>query len=370
MSLLFVDGFDHYEDAKLKWTVPQVLTIPLFTTGRCGGQALEKQQQNGAGINKALGTQRDLVVGMAVYTGDDNITYGIPEGEDEAVGTRETLFPADDLLTFKDSAGTVILTLKMVKIGAEFFAPTGRLEIVSPVAGLVAAASVNNFATWSTEQWQYIQVKYHPNGTSGTVEVVDGTGSLLFRSTGKTTNEADNDVANIELMGTLTNARGYRIDDLYVLNSEGAVNNDFLGDVRVTPFAMRSILAQQSTGVLTDINEEVMELENFISMGVIGELDNYEVEGFICHGFTPSSVKGIQYNLGAAKDNSGIIKYQHRVNSVDSGVDVVAQTFAGGNFGIDSRTYDTDPADSLVWTEAKIEALEVGFKLTTREGGA
>jgi len=40
----------------------------------------------------------------------------------------------------------------------------------------------------------------------------------------------------------------------------------------------------------------------------------------------------------------------------------------GTGFGIDSITFDTDPADSLVWTEAKIEAIEVGFKLTDRVG--
>ncbi len=368
MSLLFVDGFDHYDDIALKWVVPSELEDPIFADGRCGGQALEKQNQNGFGIRRNVGTQSEIVVGMAVYTGNDSITYElIPFDAAEATAVRSTVFPTDELLTFMDSVLTTILTLKFEQIGAAD-SGIGRLTIVSPVVGL--SPTVNSFATWNTEEWHYIQIKYKPNGTAGLIEVVDGTGTLLYRAAGNTTNEADNDVATIQIMGVATNARGYRVDDLYVLNTSGSNNNDYLGDVRVTPFAMRSALAQQSTGNVTQINEAIMDTTSFNTIGVIGAFDNYEVEGFICHGFTPTSVKGIQYNIGAAKDNSGNIKYQHSTNSIDSGVDVVAQTFAGGNFSIDSITYDTDPADSLVWTEAKIEALEVGFKLTVREGGA
>jgi len=377
MSLLFVDGFDHYDDIRLKWVAPSVMEDPDFVDGRTGGQALQKQFQNGSGIRKSLTKQAEVVIGLAIYTGDDGLSYQrIPFDADEATEVRVKSFPADDLITFKDSADVTIMTLKFIQLGLPT-SGSGRLEIEYP--GPTLNIIVDSFQTWSTEQWEYIQVKYHPNKTGGLIEVVDGTGSLLFQATGRTTEEDDNDIEVIQLMGTATNSARYRIDDLYILNTLGADNNDYLGDVRVTPFVLRSTLAAQSTAAPAPhhsaLNETVMDTNTKVTMGEIGILDNYEVEGFICHGYTPiGTIKGIQYNIAAAKDNAGIIKYQHRVNSTDSGVDVVAQTFTGigdsSGFGIDSRVYDTDPADSLDWTEAKIEAIEVGFKLTVREGGA
>jgi len=319
MSLLFVDGFDHYDEVRLKWLALGVLEAPTFTQGRVGGQALQKQFVNGSGIEKNLTKQAEVVIGLALYTGDDFAFYGSDFPGQEEFTIRKTFnSPDDELITFKDTGGVTIMTIKMTRVGPSTDGFT-KLEVIYP--GPALSPTVDAFDTWNTEEWHYIQVKYSPKKAGGLIELRDGTGSILFKAEGRTTEQDDNDVTAVQLMGTASPSARYRIDDLYILNTLGAVNNNYLGDIRVTPFSLRSTLSQQSDGAgFSAINEVIMDEGTFVSMGVIGLLDNYEVEGFVCHGYTPTgTIKGIQYNIGSGKNNSGSIKYQHRVNSTDSG---------------------------------------------------
>lgn len=360
MALLFVDGFDHYDNIRLKWVVSNSFDNPNFVLGRFGGQALAKQFQNSAGsIRHTLQEQQSsIIVGVALYTSNQQ-------------------FPADDLLTFRDSNGTVILTLTMVRDGVD---PTlGHLEVTKPGQDLVT--SVDQFPEWGFQEWHYIQVKYNPNKTSGLVEVKLEDGLTVYIANGRTTEEGDNDVQSVQIMGNATNSPLYLLDDFYIANEEGGENNDFLGQMRISLGTANTIpppgfLHKESAGSTGAITQELMDVDSTVSLGVIGAFDDYHMTpicAYLSRSFL-STIYAIQMVTGVAKDNTGVIKYQHILNTTDDGPDITPGTL---NESIDTRgmfcepqMYNNDPIDSGAWTSSKIDALHIGFRLTAREGGA
>lgn len=357
MSLLFLDGFDHYDNIRFKWSVSSGFDNPTFALGRFGGQALKKQSQNSAGsIQKTLTSkQHTLIVGLALYISN-------------------TGFPQDDLLTFRDSVGTVILTLTMIR---DSETTEGHLEVSKP--GTALNPTVDNFPTWSIKQWHYIEVMYNPNKTGGTVDIrLDGT--QVYLAQGRTTEKADNDVQSVQIMGTGTNSPAYLIDDLYILNADGTSNNTFLGQIRISQASINPSAApiiKQSLGDSATLSTVLINTSTFLSMGVLNSFDDYEMAPPCVYlkRTLIAPIHGVQVVTTTAKDNSGIIKYQQVVNSTINGPDITPGTFNGqvttDGFFCETQTFDEDPTDTgSPWSVAKIADMRIGFRLTAREGGA
>jgi len=354
MSLIFVDGFDHYDEIRSKWSVGSPSTAPAFILGRFGGQAVRLQFQNATNdTTRSFPQESEIVAGVAVYTADN-------------------FFPNAEVLTFRDSAGVIILELSLAGIGG---APQtqGRFAISKP-GGFIDTPSINSFPLLDFQEWHYIQVKYNPRKTGGVIEITDGTGSVLFRLDGRTTEKDDNDVAAISIFSATTNNGQYALDDLYVLSTSGATNNDYLGDTRISTMRVDTEISSDFTGGIANIQEVLLDTAE-INAGVIGAFADYEMTDPCVDGRTlTAAVKGVQIVTSSAKDNSGTIKYQQVVNSTSDGAEITPNTFdvaqANSGFGCDIVAFDVDPVDSVAWTATKIDNLKVGFRITTREGGA
>lgn len=376
MSLLFMDGFDHYDEIRTKWSVANTFDNPNFFAGRFGGQRLSKQSQNAAGtITKRFGKQNTLIVGVAIFTGDAGVVFENSQVGDhiEADPIIVDNFPSGDIIRFLDSSDNVLVTISM----SPYSASSGRI-VVSYSGLALPIPLIDTVPQMGVGSWSYIQIKYNPNTNNGLLEIVDGNGVVIYRYIGKTTTRDDNDVAGIKVLDSTTNSINWGIDDLYVCNAEGISNFSYLGDVRVTPMGLQSVIStnSDSTDHLTALGETLMDDGSFVSMGVIGFFDEYNVANFSCHGFTPVGdvVQGVQVNIATAKNNTGLIQYQLSNNSIYTGTDVAPSTFADASvkkgFAVQSTIYEKDPADGNDWTTTKVDAMKVGFKLTTREGGA
>jgi hypothetical protein len=206
MALLFMDGFDHYASSYIgrKWTsVTGTMQIEQ-TGGRRGRGALRIAQSN-SGVTKHLGgNYASLVQGAA---------YKIPLLPTSSGGGQE-------IFGFRDGA-TIQIYL--------YIEQTGKLSVYrgSTLLGQSANPLLIN-------AWTYIECKatFHPSAGSFEVRV---DGAVVASASGVNTSNSGNAYANTIGTGTGTNDSDAYYDDWYVCDTAGAVNNDFLGDVRIEP---------------------------------------------------------------------------------------------------------------------------------------
>jgi hypothetical protein len=206
--------------------------------------------------------------------------------------------------------------------------------------------------------YNYIEFKLTVNATSGAWEVrVNGVTKLA--GAGNTRATGNNWVNQIRLNG----GDGY--DDFYVLDTTGAVANDFLGDVYVVAlFPTSDVVAgwTPSSGASrwAVIDEGSMNSDtDYVSTSTVNDV-------FAC-GLSdlPASawqVKAIQTVTAVRKDDAGtrIIRPLLRIGSTNY---ETADVSVGDTYVMRPDGWSVNPATSAAWTVADVNALAVGARL-------
>lgn len=349
MSLLFVDGFDHYDAIRQKWVVSNPADAPTFVAGRFGGQALKKQFQNAAGtISHDMGQQSEAFFGLAFQA------PGLP--------TVESMF------RFKDTGGTTRCSVQI--------SSNGTISVVA--GGFIASSSVGVITTGST--WHYIECRYIAKSSAGqggiaqvrvdgvVVATIDG---ALFATTLGTSD----DIRFFEFTDNGTNSPRYLYDDLYLLNGDGTSNNTYLGDVRVTtmyPLAngtTNDFTSSTGGAQWTDVDETLMNSDtDYVESGLIGASEDYNNQNFSDKGVGVGTIFGVQSVNGVKRTDAGSLSYKNEmvISGIryTDGLEHVAQI---GSYFIRTYIRDTDPSDSATWTESKVAAVGSGFSITDKE---
>ena len=233
MSLLFADGFDHYTsyaDSLTKWSGHYGSNLWMGTYagggmwptgGRFGygsyytSQNSSSQGDPGRGHYFITGQKQTLIVGAA-FRRNDHSTWG-------------------RVFAFEDAYQSTQVCLRLTS--------DGRIQVYK---GYVTGPTLlgTGTATLSLWQWNYIEMKATIDGTNGGVEVrVDGVPDIKLGLYADipvpldTTYTANAYADRVAISGndTAGDIRGavYDWDDLYICDTAGAVNNDFLGDIRI-----------------------------------------------------------------------------------------------------------------------------------------
>ena len=339
MSLIFIDGFDHYNDIHDKWIAPRFDT-PSFTAGRFGGQAIAKQFQNAFGeISKDLGGQSEVFFGMA------NKIPGL---------TGSVSF-----YRLRDSSGTQILSVQFNSDGS-----------VSVFAGGNSAVSAGGIIT-TGGAWHYVECHYIPKDAAGKggvaeVRVDEIVVASIDGASFATTTGADDDIQTFEFYDGGTNSGAYLYDDFYILNGSGSENNTYLGDVRITvlyPKANGNINTMDpSDGVSPNyemVDETILDGDTtYVESSVIGTSEAYVNQTFSDIALTPGIIYGVQVCNAGKKTGSGPIAWKNEaVIATIRYSDDVVHNAASGEYFVKSYIRDTDPSDDAAWTEAKVAAV-------------
>lgn len=200
MALLRCESFDHYDDgyehAKFGYTQGSTVYIAA-SGGRRGGGALDTTYNSSVHGWIKIGADVDtVIVGFSMRS--------------TSVGNYE-------ILDLYDDQSTKQVSIYRSANDGKITANNGDSTELDETAEVVFSQNVAC----------YVEVKFVIHDTAGSVEVrVDGTTVL---------NLTNQDTRN----GTPTTANTLRfgpfmyIDDLYILDTTGSTNNDFLGDVKV-----------------------------------------------------------------------------------------------------------------------------------------
>ena len=217
MSLVYIDGFDHYATADLPqkgWTVAGTYTDKqsiAATGGRRGSGGLRFTNLNGvlsAYVIRAVPSQQTIIVGFNV-----NLS-AIPQG------------------------GSSPWTFFNLLDGA-----TSQIALVINNSGSVTVRRGNGTNLGTTSEVlvagdNYLELRTTIDPTAGAYEVRLN-GVTVLAATGVNTRQSENSAVNALSFGvyeagsTITNSFLMTIDDLYIASTAGSTNNYFLGDVRI-----------------------------------------------------------------------------------------------------------------------------------------
>lgn len=377
MALIFIDSFDHYAaaDIGLKWSaIAGGDPTPNFTiqpgAGRRGGGALAIGGPNRA-ITKNLAGIQTVIIGFAMH-------YGIDP-------------PPDNTTSFLQILGADAPHL-YVAVGADESLQVYRMSAVSGGTPVLVAASIPGALTWAMVQndgdvfgdpdtYNYIEVKATISAASAGAVTVRVNGVVVIDVHGVRTNATG---SSAELVtGILVrnganqnnNALTY-FDDLYICDTSGTANHDFLGDVAIdalVPAAdgtYRDFTPSGGSAHYPLVNQFAASTTNYVFSGTVGARDSYQFADlpfdYYGVGLGPGAparagheVLGVQLVSAARNDVAGTRAIAHLAKSGISELTSAPITLATAR-GLYTTILETDPATGAGWTEAALDAAEFG----------
>lgn len=331
MALLFMDGFDHYITADIakKWTTLSNTTI-VGGVGRRDGSAMSIASLNS--VSKVFASAYStLVLGFAF---------------------KRTANAANDMsITLRDSA---IDHLVIKVIGASYLLGVYR-------GGTLLATGATAMAL---NTWYYIEFKGNIHNSTGSYTLkVNGVTELT--ASGIDTQNAGNASANTIVIATASSGVPGYFDDLYLCDTSGSTNNDFLGDVRVDTIYPSSdgnyqaFTPSAGSAHWSLVNDGSPDTATYVSSSNSGDRDTY---GFTNLTPVTGTIMGVQVCNAALKDDAGARSVANIVRS--GSTDATSATVALSTSQLFNLSIqETDPNTSAAWTESGVNAAEFGTKV-------
>ena len=329
MSLLFIDGFNHYataDIAKKNWLTTQGAIV-------AGGR-------NGQGFQDPSGYQ--VFASRATYI--VGFAFKVP-----GLGNQPILRLRDSNVDQCSVNITVNGEFQFLRGG-----PTG--------GGTVLATSAVGLIPLNT--WLYIELKVTINNATGSFELRRN-GSNIISGSGLDTQITANASANQIFMDWPVVATVY--DDLYIADDAGAVNNTFLGDLRIEAIYADANGANNgwapSTGVdrYATIDEAPPNDDtDYNSSATPGDKFTCEFQNISLTG----SIKGLHLLPDIRKDDAGSRQFapvvRHAAVDYDGLTVDVTDTY-----NYHRQMYETNPGTTAAWTVGDVNNGQFGGKVIT-----
>ena len=337
MTLLWMDGFDHYTTAQLL----DKGYAPLYQAGVGSTYA----RLNGQGL-------RLIINGYCEYSLKDSnkttlyVGYAARQYSLEKRPVINLDFP---FLGFKDESG--VYQVKLV------ISPSYEIKVYNGDDTLLGTSATYAF---SGIRWQYFETKVTISATVGVVEVkINGT-QILNLTSQNTKNGSD--YIKIVRFGEINYNVGVLIDDFYIDDAQ------FHGDCEIKSFMPDSISATNndftaSAGNKDDCVDEAQSNED--TDYIISDTLNHIQTFGITTGGLSSTIKGIQVNNHCRLDQAGTRQITPIIRSNGTNYSGTETEDIVADYNFESEVWELDPDDSGAWTQVKLEAAEFGLEITT-----
>lgn len=331
--LQFFDGFDHYNSTTLlaaKWGA--IVNSPLFTTGRGGvGQAV--RLYSGRACSRAVaGNPATVVCGFA-------FKY--------LAGGNTPIFRALD-------GSTVHFQLYFNYATGVLGAYRNTTLLGETVPGAAGAA---------TTDFIYIELRVTVDDVAGSVVVRVNGAEVLALSGIDTRNGASAQITTVQIWG----GQDAVFDDFYLCDTTGALNNDFLGDVKVVTLYPNGAGDSTDFTPLSGANYENVDEAiadgdtTYVQSSTVGHKDFYSFEGL---SYTPEAIHGVQAVTVVRKDDAGTREVRVVTKSGATTTPGAAHAL-GTSYGVAMDLLELNPNDAGAWSRSDIDALQVGVEVTT-----
>lgn len=341
MALLFCDSFDHYTTPSLKWTASQRQGI---SAGNGRLLAAGYTESNGvAGTGGSL--TKIITTPVATLIAGAGIKW-----------TRFEVFR----WYFQEGA-TIHIAISLNS--------SGQIEIRRGAGGTLLATGT---AVLVANTYYHVEVKATIHDTTGSVQVrVNGTPDASYsgdtRNAG-TTGLLDRFAQVTPYGGSTGNGFAY-LDDFVLMDTSGAVNNDFKGDCRVEALFPNgngnSSMLVGSDGNSTDnyalVDENPPNSDtDYVESSTVGDKDTYAYSNITS---TIGVVHGVQILPFAKKTDAGSRSIAAVARS--AGVEAMSADLPlTAAYQYLPAIVQSDPAVAGPWTIAAVNAAEFGVAVT------
>jgi hypothetical protein len=343
MANLFLESFDNIATADLilkGYTSINAFTNVTIGAGRTGnGIALDSYGFGQLPVNKILPINATTII------------FGDAFKTSSAFPTDQKIWSFSDGITDQVQA---------------WMDAAGRLKFTSPTGTVLGYSTP---ALYQRNSYYYFEFKI--------VFSTSATGSINYRVngvaqpaiTGIQTAYSGNAFCNIVRLwlrdSAYSDVAPYYHDDMYANDATGAVNNDYMGDVRIfvqRPFGSAGT-AWTANGAGTNlgcVSETTPDADTtYISSSTVNQIDLYTLT-------TPPAslgvVKAVQSNVVARKDD-GITRQIAPVLGDGTHANNVGVTVSVGNGYVDYlQCYDINPLTGAAWAVADLSTLRLGVK--------
>jgi len=342
MALLFIEGFEQYDDDAEQrrggWNFDNDAYVTQSTAGRDGvGRAMQMVFTNGFASHAVPPTTASFVVGFA---------YRLVNAGPQLVDIFNTFGVGVEKITLRTNAsGEISIDRGSTQLGIS--------------SGLGLAMST----------WYYIEVDVTLHDSTGTYDVyVDGQ-NVITGTSADTLNGTDAFIDTIRFFGhSFTDAL---VDDVYVLDDSGSDNTARLGDVFVETLlpdadgATNNFTAVGAGSTNADRVDEMAPPDDDTTYVHSATATNKDLYGFAAlAGASIGDVFGVQVSLLARKEEAGFREIatvaRSNVTEVDS-----ANLSLGVDYHYKEAMYENDPNGGINWTETSVNAAQFGIKLVT-----
>lgn len=356
MALLYSDGFD-LQDAPLRWVTTGTLgAISYGTATRFGaGKAItlvETATTTNLSILRAFPASASIYAGAAIQVGLETGNSNDPTANLFGIYTNSG---TSGQLYIRRLASNAIAAYRGDPLNGNLSSPSGVLIATSP-AGILDG------------NWRYIEVFAVIHASAGQLIVkVDGVTVINF--TGNTLNTGV--VTTIDAIRFRTGkyiSTGncpLSIDDVYICDATGSVNNTFLGDVRVQsllPSAAGTYTQLAPTGAASNyanVNEVPYNNATYNSSPTVGQRDTYTLADLAAG---TSTVLGMQSVAHMQKSDAGVAGAKVALVSGGSLYYDTTQSLSA-SATVYTQMRQTDPATSTTWTVSGANNLEAGMEV-------
>ncbi|GAB3191954.1 hypothetical protein [Hydrogenophaga aquatica] len=353
MALLFIDGFDHYDpqqldDFGLPWLArgkaaylsPQAMRIQ---GRRPSSYALRLPAGAGGGYVKNLdATKTSLIMGAAVRVAPFENT-----GEEPV------------LLGVRDTTAQVT---HLVRIGED-----GRLKLYrrtgSGMSGWDQLISTS-VMTAAVRGWHYVELQVVQGTSNGTLNVrLNGVLAITLSAQNTTQGGGPLLTAFAGSVPGQSCPVTVDVDDLYLADTSGTINNNFLGDVRV------DALQPQADGALNQWTVEGAssawaavsdgDEASGIRADAAGLRQSFDIAPLPAMA-TPA-IHGVQVTLLARKTDAGLGSVKGLVKS-GTQIAVSSSLVLQEQLAWHTALFERNPNGNVQWTEAVFNAAEFGVE--------
>lgn len=244
-----------------------------------------------------------------------------------------------------------------------------EVRLTGAVGGTLLIPSIPN--VWFPNSWHYIEFAAKIHATTGWVELRQD-GVRIGRFDGDTDNAGSDQKIDHVDFNMDNNAGEYYLDDVYILNEQGSVNNSWLGDTRCFPLYPNgnggsSTPLSGSDGNTTDnyllVDEAgTPDSTDYVFSSTNGDQDTYTFQDL---SVTLGTIRGVEVRMHAAKDDTGTkqLRSVTRRSATDSfGADKVLA--AVPLYQTHTEMQELDPhAGPGAWTITNVNGTEWGIEV-------
>jgi len=341
MSLIFMDGFDHYDGSNSNLAIGQYLSVS-------GAQLSSTQVRTGSrSLRGASSSSGELIFGFPSLLSE--VGFGFGYYFDSSPSSSEVL------CGLSNSSGVFGSTANLYFIQL----PSGAIEVRrTSIVGTVLHTTSPSILSPGT--WQHIEIRAAASNSAGEIEIrvneviVANVSSLDTVHTG--TDHFASVMLSLETIVGSTNVRYF--DDFFVWDTSGTLNNDFIGDRRVITLLPNANQATQDMTVTGAANAYTALRSADGDTSYITASDSVPVTsefGFENAGDNVGAISGVQVVTLARKTEAGAATMQV---SMISGSDVDAGDVhsIADSYSYYEDVFETNPATGAPWNASTISS--------------